>query len=244
MYGLNPATGKLLWKNHITGIDQQKPLMGPERLRRAVTGRTGGPVRGTSFVNDLLSSNGKHICFSARIYDLQTGKQVYSYGAGFNKLEGFVTCHPRHTTPVHMLFENRHRAQSSKYPRYQYYLRFPYRAMAFGGSYWSRILTIGDSEVFSSAGPWIITKTNSPWKTKVLQEPNALVLAGDQLIAAGPSPTKEKSAGTITFYSKKDAKVMGEIGISASPVFEGMAVAYKRVYIASQDGKIICLGGK
>jgi hypothetical protein len=78
-----------------------------------------------------------------------------------------------------------------------------------------------------------------------------MVLAGSSLFIAGPpdivSPadpmaTFEGSKGAeLWTFSKKDGKKLADVKLDSSPVFDGMAAAYGRLYISMQDGSVICM---
>jgi len=49
--------------------------------------------------------------------------------------------------------------------------------------------------------------------------------------------------GKLITQSASDGKPLGEMDI-APPVWDGMAPANGRLYVSTQDGRIICLGAK
>jgi outer membrane protein assembly factor BamB len=54
----------------------------------------------------------------------------------------------------------------------------------------------------------------------------------------------EERAPLVRCYALEDGKLQSEAAIESSPVHDGVAVADGRVYIATQSGKLICLGEK
>jgi hypothetical protein len=85
-------------------------------------------------------------------------------------------------------------------------------------------------------------------------------LAGETLFVAGPSvkvnriphdpaeadPFAEaleaRVGGSLLAVSVKDGKTMTNIDLEGPPVFDGMATAYGRLYLAGVDGRVVCLG--
>jgi len=62
----------------------------------------------------------------------------------------------------------------------------------------------------------------------------ALVLAGDAAFVAG-------SQGGLVVLAMADGKKLAERGLP-SPIWDGMAAAYGRLYVSTQDGDLVCLG--
>ena len=50
-------------------------------------------------------------------------------------------------------------------------------------------------------------------------------------------------AGVLTAFSAPDGKARGEIRLATSPVWDGMAVAQRSLYISTVEGKLLCLKG-
>ena len=65
---------------------------------------------------------------------------------------------------------------------------------------------------------------------------DALVLAGDRLYVAG-------SDGTVRILAAGDGQSITEQKVAA-PVWDGMAVAQGHLFLATADGRLICLGGR
>jgi hypothetical protein len=98
----------------------------------------------------------------------------------------------------------------------------------------------------------------------------AMVLADDTLLVAGPPDVlsedeafdrpfdpavQAKKADQVAAYAGKrgallmalsttDGQSLCELDLSAPPVWDGMAVAQKQIYMSTVDGKVICLSGQ
>lgn len=87
--------------------------------------------------------------------------------------------------------------------------------------------------------------TEQLWSVEVPQhfQVEALVLAGDVLFAAGPVHRFHRSEGAkLWALSAEDGKKLSTYELHSPPVCEGMAVAGGRLYLATQDGKLLCFG--
>ncbi|NQU22583.1 MAG: PQQ-binding-like beta-propeller repeat protein [Candidatus Nealsonbacteria bacterium] len=92
---------------------------------------------------------------------------------------------------------------------------------------------------------------NHKWTLDVPLQIRAMVLAGDRLFLAGwpdsvaifESGTKKDARPTLQCRSVADGRKLSERSLGARPVFDGMAAAYGRLYVAQQDGTVVCLGG-
>ena len=94
------------------------------------------------------------------------------------------------------------------------------------------------------------------WSTAVPVLARGMVLAGETLFVAGP-PDRLDEAGdkaaaaldgsqgaVLLAVSAADGEVVGERRLAAPPVWDGMAAARGRLYMATTDGKVICMAGK
>jgi outer membrane protein assembly factor BamB len=127
-----------------------------------------------------------------------------------------------------------------------------------GKRLWARLLEIhctpeGDGKGWSvnldpEIGWW---RTSQGWKAaskdaqKVRRTNNslrmrALVCTADALIfAVQPEGKKE---GQLWFVSKADGKTLKTIPVDSVPRWDGMAVADRKLYVVTEDGKVLCYG--
>lgn len=88
------------------------------------------------------------------------------------------------------------------------------------------------------------------WSRDVPLLGRALVLAGKTLFVAGPPAralrSKTAYEGTkgavLCAVSAEDGKTLAEYRLESAPVFDGVAAARGRLYLAVQDGRVLCLG--
>ena len=108
------------------------------------------------------------------------------------------------------------------------------------------------------------TKSKVIWRDTKSLTVRAMVLAGDRLAVAGPVDLGKKNPKFLSFsnepealaafkgekgiylriVSAADGKKLSEYRLSEMPVFDGMSAAGGRLYLATANGKVICLGGK
>jgi hypothetical protein len=69
----------------------------------------------------------------------------------------------------------------------------------------------------------------------------AILHAGDQVYVAVHTNPADSSAGQLWLFSATDGVAQGTIPLGAAPKFDGMAAAGSRLYVATQDGRILCL---
>ncbi len=108
------------------------------------------------------------------------------------------------------------------------------------------------------------------WSHDVPLVVRAMVLAGDTLFLAGPpevigdetaaerygfpdvqaklaeqdAALRGERGGLLRAVSAEDGAELGQWELAAPPVWDGMAAAGGRVYLATTDGKVLCLGGR
>ncbi|NQT86107.1 PQQ-binding-like beta-propeller repeat protein [bacterium] len=110
------------------------------------------------------------------------------------------------------------------------------------------------------------------WSRPAPVMPRAMLLAAGTLFVAGPpdvlvkAPTDNDhpyaiaasteeleaqeasfsggSGGTLLAVSASDGKTLSALKLDAPPVWDGMAAAHGRLYMATTDGSVVCLGAK
>jgi len=91
------------------------------------------------------------------------------------------------------------------------------------------------------------------WTQKLPVLARAMVLAEDTLFMAGPPDIFATGAPASVFTDYKesvlyvasasDGKALARYKLDSSPVFDGMAAAYGRLYMATEDSRVLCLTG-
>ncbi|MHC4201746.1 MAG: hypothetical protein ACYSU0_17300, partial [Planctomycetota bacterium] len=91
------------------------------------------------------------------------------------------------------------------------------------------------------------------WIVNIAMRPRACVRAGEALVLGGmpvgmdskdPHAAYEgRKGGLVWVHSAADGKKLAEHELGSPPVWDGMALAGGRVYIATMGGRVVCLGG-
>jgi len=98
------------------------------------------------------------------------------------------------------------------------------------------------------------TRSQPPkWEVRVAVRVNAMVVARDKLVVAGPPDVLDpedplaafqgRKGGVLQVRSAADGKKLSELRLASPPVFDGMIAAGGRLYLACTDGTILCLEG-
>ncbi len=72
-----------------------------------------------------------------------------------------------------------------------------------------------------------------------------LILAGQNDFCAGPADSKTRQGGCfLKCISLANGQVIAETQLTASPGWSGLAAADGHLFVATEDGKVICLSGR
>ena len=74
-----------------------------------------------------------------------------------------------------------------------------------------------------------------------------IYLAGppDTVDAADPLAAWEnRKGGLLAVFSKADGKKLAQHKLDAAPVYDGLAAARGRLFLALKDGTVVCLSGR
>ncbi len=90
------------------------------------------------------------------------------------------------------------------------------------------------------------------WDRPVTLQVRAMVLTDKVLFVAGlpadaghgPGGRDDSQGGLLMAISASDGTELARYRLDSSPVFDGMAAAYGRLYISSTDGKVLCMSGQ
>lgn len=95
-----------------------------------------------------------------------------------------------------------------------------------------------DDDVLFSTG-------EESWKSEIPSpvQVEAMVLTRTRVFLAGCKDRgNRKAGGFVRSVSAGDGDVESEVELSAPPVYDGMAVVKDRLYLTTEDGRLICLG--
>ena len=80
-----------------------------------------------------------------------------------------------------------------------------------------------------------------------------MAITGDHLLVVGPPDVVDtvdpvatfqgRSGSLLNIYSKQDGRLVRSFDLDEFPTFDGLSIAKNRLYLTTQDGKVICFGG-
>jgi hypothetical protein len=92
------------------------------------------------------------------------------------------------------------------------------------------------------------------WSVRIPVRARAMVLSGQHLYLAGPPDVvvqddpmaafEGRGGGRLWVVSSDDGKRLAEYNLEQPPVFDGMSAAAGRLYLATRNGSLICMGAK
>ena len=87
-------------------------------------------------------------------------------------------------------------------------------------------------------------RMNKAWSVKTGKDirMKAVLLAGEEVFLALRPEEGDAPRGEIRIYAAADGREIGRVGLKGAPKHDGLAAAGGRLYVATQDGRILCLG--
>ncbi len=112
-----------------------------------------------------------------------------------------------------------------------------------------------DSKAFGQDKGIGYTRAEPPlWMTWLPVRVRAMVKAGDTLFAAGPPDEFDEKDPYASFEGRKGARLVAvcakegkkltDVSLDTPPVFDGMIAAGGRLFVAMEDGSLMCLTGE
>ena len=79
----------------------------------------------------------------------------------------------------------------------------------------------------------------------VRQQMMGVVLAGDTAYMAGvPTPPDPDQKSELWVLAGADGKKLQILPLDSRPVYDGLSAAAGRLYLATEDGRLLCLGAR
>jgi len=111
--------------------------------------------------------------------------------------------------------------------------------------HWSNMLQDGPYRIFGMSRG----ETAKRWEKAVPMQVRAMVLAGKVLFVAGllaneidgPDGPDQSRGAALLALSASDGTQLGRCSLDSTPVFDGMAAAYGRLYVSMKNGSLLCL---
>jgi hypothetical protein len=116
-----------------------------------------------------------------------------------------------------------------------------------GDTEWPVVPGKGQYQLFAKTS-W----DDTAWATPMPMRVGAMTLAADRLYLAGVPDAVDgkdywgavegRKGAELWVLSAADGRKLHELKLDSPPVFDGMAVAYGRLYLSTKDGTVRCLG--
>jgi outer membrane protein assembly factor BamB len=237
LYALDPATGKVARRNTIYSSDPKTGKMTPKTSQNKIPG----------LLNDILHTDGSNVFIrqmNVSAPDARSGPRLYTTG-------GYLD-----SSWFNRTFWKFGKAQSSG-------LMVRGKDVVFGLELYSNR---GRETVFKSASkayslvcyslkapvrPAVTRKTKGNrrqkgtpalWRQRLDIRTTALLRAGDTLFAAGRPDVLDpriSSEGVLAVFAAADGRKLAEYKLPAPPVWDGLAAAGGKLYVALTNGDII-----
>ncbi len=238
VYALDPATGKVASRKTIYSPDPKTGKMSPETSGQSMPG----------LLNDILATDGANVFIrqmNVSSSEGRRGQHLYTTGgyldaSWFNRTLWKVG--RAQTSGIMVLgkdvaygveiYSSRSRETVFKPGAKSYRLaRYSLKAPAGG-----RRGRAGGSK--------------ASWQQRIGIRITAMVLAGDTLFVAGSPDVVDpkdphgawegRKGGVLAAFAAGSGKKLAEYKLDAPPVWDGMAAAGGRLYLATMDGKVVC----
>jgi len=242
LYRIQPGTGEVLSRTPIYSPDPETGKQ-PEQS---------GPAYMPGALADILTSDASYVYLRDAVFD-QRGRTQAKGNPHLFTLTGFLDDSWPHRS--YWAFGTRCSIRTGCSGRDKGLVSG--RLLVFDGSmiygygrrnvHWSNQLQDGPYRMFAAQRG----ERKPRWEKPVPVQVRALVLAGKVLFLAGPladiadgPPGDDESKGALLMaLSPSDGKELARCRLDRSPVFDGMIAAAGRLYLALEDGSLICMAG-
>jgi outer membrane protein assembly factor BamB len=230
VYAVEPATGKVLWRTQTTNC-----------LSEILTGKVYEKSYPPVVLNDVLASSGGAVSMGTLGFDVETGKpmpRTYTLWARSGMLDdgswvGRMQWRGPRAHANLLVFDGKTTCGFALKPTTE----------------WPVIPGQGQYVLFAKSS-WKETL----WARRTVLRAVAMIRAGESLLLAGvPDAVDEKDywaavrgrkGAELHFVSLADGTKTAGMRLEVPPVFDGMAAAGGRLYLATTDGKVHCLGAR
>lgn len=269
VYGLEPATGKQLWKRTIHH-DREPGKLGGKIPDEGITTRRYG-YNANTVLNELFISDGKLAGITGLILEPKTGEIANRPWP--KKIQGKPQGLPEHPMdfyldlgfrpPYHNQQLENYSGPGADHGSWLFRLKKP-KLEVHGELIAFNKERVAVTKVAGLEwGMWDLTQEEIPgagdkgrqnsshpptWQALKNQfkgmDVTAVLLAGDKLAISLSTQriASNPSAGEIRIYSAKDATPLGQVRLDSRIIQAGLAAAHGRLYASCEDGSVRCLG--
>ena len=242
LYRLDARTGKKL---SVTPIYSPDPETGRQPAQS-------GPAYMPGSLSDILSSDDRYIYLRDMVLDKQGGRETKGNSHLFT-LTVFLDDSWPHRS--YWIFGTRcslstgcsGRDRNLIYGRLLVFDEPMIYRYGRAKVHWSNQLQDGAYRLFAHDS----NKGAERWKKKVPIQVRATVLADKVLFIAGPpvetgdgpGGSKNNEGAILLAISTSDGAELAQYRLDSSPIFDGMASAYGRLYLSLVNGQLLCMAG-
>jgi len=260
LYALMADTGALAWRTRIAPLEQ----------RIVVNGRVEStwPAVGSVLVHEgkLLAHAGRGTEADGGIAVVQldpaTGKSLWAgvIGPGPRRridllrvAGGTIACNETAIDPTAGVSQKREiKPRPRGGPMLDAYLgRAGMRGFTTALHAWDDRLAIAAGGGAGSAVPFAAPPTSDPrkgraaqkkWRIEVIKDIriNGLAIANEHVVVAGALPV----GGQVQLIDKASGRQIAALKLDSAPIYDGLAVADGKVFVALEDGRVLCLGNR
>jgi outer membrane protein assembly factor BamB len=240
LYRLDPMTGRILSRTPIYSPD---PKTGKQPKQFAPSAMPGARA-------DILTGDDSHIYLRDMVFDIQ-GVGLPEGRSHLFTLTGFLDDSYAHRS--YWIFGDHcsvatgcsGRDKNLIYGRLLVFDESRIYGYGRGQVHWSNQLQDGAYRLF------VVDRSDGTkqWENPVNIRVRAMILANNILFVAGPladtvfgpQEPDEKQEALLMAISASDGTELAQYQLDSSPVFDGMAAAYGRLYVSMEDGSLLCL---
>lgn len=237
---IDPQTGQLLSRSAIYSPDSETGRQPQQYDANTMPGSR----------SDLLSSDAQHVYLQESVFD---GQQMVRHDGNAHLFATTGMLDDAWSHRSYWIFGTKSsmatgcssRARDLVYGRL---LAFDDQTVyGYGRSsvHWSSQLEDGPYRLFAVPR----TDGGQAWKVTVGVRVRAMLRAGDLLFVAGaPTASGEQSSvprdsdtGLLLAVSTSDGSVRSQVPLTSPPVFDGLAAAEGKLFLAQENGQVVCL---
>ena len=234
---LDPTTGKVARRDTIYSPDPKTGKMTPATSQNKIPG----------LLNDILHTDGKDVFIrqmKVSTSDAKSGQHLYTTGgyldsSWFNRT--FWKFGPAQSSGLMVL------GKDAVYGMELYSNRgretvFKPAAKAYSLVCYSLKATARSTNVKKTRGKRRQKETSAVWRQRLDIRTTALLRAGNTLFAAGQPDVidpEDSSEGVLAVFAADDGRKLAEYKLPAPPVWDGMAAAGGKLYLALTNGDIV-----
>ena len=244
IFAVQPASGKVDWVQRLDSLPQEGFY----------------ECSGLEFDNfDLLHRQGDGVGMSRWVFERKTGQMSLERWAAFAKLNtgGGAAMVPQGSWSYAPRQQRRIPSHAHRRPLVVFRDNVLFGGLQGASTVYRRDFALDEGEKFETkwmtgwAASGLSREGKMPWRSHRLAEKaawqtdvfgektndpsiSAVALAGDRLFVAG-------SNGDVRVVATSDGQQIAKQTLPA-PLWDGMAIAHGRLYYATQDGRLLCLG--